>query len=385
MFGACLTVLNLTPLTPRATRRVADRCASVGARYAHAAVRGDATDAEEGTLRLWIAARDANVPGKIAFANGRGVDTSKDAIAHCAAAIEAFAECATRLGDDPATVANDALVEAQIKAARRVVARAKVRMAWRMETLRAQLETIEGECAREKTRADVAEARLASLTETAATRESESRESNRRENKTLETALDEATRRATREESRAATLESRNATLESRVATLDARAATLEHTLRASEEARASGRRDAPDEIATSRATNNFAPRRRERVGDAPRRDGGEARGRVARRGARARRFRGGVDAVCVVRGRGDERGAPPPSFRRERDDAETAKAAAETALREGDRAAREMTARLRERLAEAEEALAAERATAAKSAAETTGASRDRRCRRRG
>ena len=167
MFGACLTVLNLTPLTPRATRRVADRCASVGARYAHAAVRGDATDAEEGTLRLWIAARDANVPGKIAFANGRGVDTSKDAIAHCAAAIEAFAECATRLGDDPAAVASDALVEAQIKAERRVVARAKVRMAWRMETLRAQLETIEGECAREKTRADVAEARLASLTERA--------------------------------------------------------------------------------------------------------------------------------------------------------------------------------------------------------------------------
>ena len=32
MFGACLTVLNLTPLTPKATRRAADRCASVGAR-----------------------------------------------------------------------------------------------------------------------------------------------------------------------------------------------------------------------------------------------------------------------------------------------------------------------------------------------------------------
>ena len=234
MFGACLTVLNLTPLTPKATRRAADRCASVGARYAHAAVRGDAADAEEGTLRLWIAARNANVPGKIAFANGKGVDTSKDAIAHCAAAIEAFAECATRLGDDPATVANDALVEAQMKAERRVVARAKVRMAWRMETLRARLETIEGERAREKTRADVAEARVASFSETVATRESAARESDRREKGA----------RGGDAKSDARSIASRDARISS--ATLESRVAELEHAraprrgARAAEEARAS-------------------------------------------------------------------------------------------------------------------------------------------------
>ena len=235
-----------------------------GREVTHAAVRGDAADAEEGTLRLWIAAERERA-GKIAFANGKGVDTSKDAIAHCAAAIEAFAECATRLGDDPATVANDALVEAtdESRASRRR-ARAKVRMAWRMETLRARLETIEGERAREKTRADVAEARVASFSETVATRESPTRESDRREKK----ALEEATRRATREASRAATLESRAATLESRVAELEritarlggARARRRRRALR--RRRRALRRRDSPTRVATRYATNEYASRR---------------------------------------------------------------------------------------------------------------------------
>ena len=326
--------------------------------------------------RLWIAARNANVPGKIAFANGKGVDTSKDAIAHCAAAIEAFAECATRLGDDPATVANDALVEAQMKAERRVVARAKVRMAWRMETLRARLETIEGERAREKTRADVAEARVASFSETVATRESATRESDRREKK----ALEEATRRATREASRAATLESRAATLESRVA-------ELEHTLRASEEARASAEEarasaeearasaerladESRDEIRDERVRfatdiNEWAMRHAETETRLEEARDDAARERDVLEEALAR-CASSEDAATNAR-------AAAETFRRERDDAETAKAAAETALREGDRAASSMTARLRERLAEAEEALAAERATAAKAAAQTT------------
>ena len=210
-FGGRLVVLNLTPTTPATARKAAARCASAGAAYAHAAVRGGVAEAEDGALRLFVAAADAPLAREVRFAGGAGTraddlcggdvledDGERTSVRHperhhssddapnvprlfdgldpssrsfafgeVADAARWFASETTFVGGDVARAASLEMIRSCVRAESAAKARAAFVWAARLAPTRARLDRALEALNAESKRADVAEAERAASTERA--------------------------------------------------------------------------------------------------------------------------------------------------------------------------------------------------------------------------